>query len=256
MRTRMFHGLVPVAAAGAVLVGLIALGRLAHDRLRQHESYTISLADIDCPAPPGLERPEFLAEVQYLARLPDRLPALDEETPDRLAEAFARHPWVEKVEEVRILPPDQARVRLVFRTPALAVPLGKQLRVVDGQAVLLPRATTADGLLILRNTVAAPSGHAGSAWDDPAVHAAAAVAATLRPSLDSLGLTECEVKDGIVELRGGGARVLWGHAPGNETADEVSAEEKLRRLLDYCAVHGRLSAAEPPVHDVRAAAGP
>ena len=72
MRTRTSQVVVPIAAAALAVLGLIALGRAAREGLRQHERYTVNFADIDCPNPPGMTRDEFLAEVQYLARLPDR----------------------------------------------------------------------------------------------------------------------------------------------------------------------------------------
>jgi hypothetical protein len=179
MRTRTSQLVAPVVGAVLLLAGLIALGKAARDQLRQHESYSVSLADIDCPAPPGQPRDQFLAEVQYLARLPDRLAALDDDTPSRLSAAFARHPWVEKVQEVRVAPPDRARVRLVFRTPALAVVQPDGVRVVDAAGILLPAGAPSEGLPVLRDAVAPPAGLAGESWGDPAVTAAAA--ATRRP---------------------------------------------------------------------------
>jgi hypothetical protein len=174
MRTRMAQVLVPVVGAALLVLGVIALGRAARDRLRQHERYAVAVADIDCAVPPGGARADFLAEVQYLARLPDRLPALADDTPARLADAFARHPWVAKVEEVRLLPPDGARVRLTFRTPALAVAQPTGVRVVDADGVLLPPNAPSAGLPVLRAAVAPPAGLAGEPWGDPTVTAAAA----------------------------------------------------------------------------------
>jgi hypothetical protein len=168
--------LVPLLGVGVVLLGLIALGKAARDRLRQHERYTLAFGDINCPTPPGTGRDDFLCEVQYLAQLPDRLATLDERTPARLAAAFARHPWVEKVEEVRIVPPDRARVRLIFRTPALAVPQPGGTRVVDGHGILLPAGAPAEGLPLFRGSAPPPVGPAGEPWGDPAVAAAAAAA--------------------------------------------------------------------------------
>ncbi len=232
MRPRTSQVLLPVVGAGLLVFGLIALGQAARDRLRQDGRYTLALSDVECPAPPGLRRDEFLAEVQYLARLPDHLPALDEDTADRLAGAFAQHPWVEKVEEVRVLPPNRARVRLIFRTPALVVPQPAGRRVVDGRGVLLPAAAPADGLPTLQGEIALPAGLAGFPWGDPSVSAAAAVADTLRPYRERLELTTFEVRDGTVAIVCGRARVVWGSAPGAERAGEAPAAEKVRRLLD------------------------
>jgi hypothetical protein len=174
MRTRAAQLLGPLVGAGLLVLGLIVLGKAARDRLRQHQDYALAVGDIDCPAPPGMRRPEFLAEVQYLGPLPDRLPALDDETAVRLSAAFARHPWVESVEEVRLLPPSGARVRLVFRTPALAVPQPGGTRVVDGHGVLLPAGAPTEGLPVYVGSAPPPAGLAGEPWGDPAVTAAAA----------------------------------------------------------------------------------
>lgn len=167
---------VAVVGAGLVLFGVIALGKAARDRLRRDERYTLTFADIECPSPPGMGRDEFLPEVQYLGRLPDRLPALDDQTPARLADAFALHPWVEKVEEVRVVPPDRACVRLAFRTPALAVPQPDGVRVVDAGGILLPPGAPSEGLPVFGGAAAPPAGLAGQPWGDPAVTAAAAAA--------------------------------------------------------------------------------
>jgi len=232
MRTRMSQVLIPILGASLLLVGVIVVGRISRDYLRQDQHYVLHFSDIDCPAPPGLRREDFLPEVQFLGQLPNSLPALDDNTPSQLAAAFARHPWVEKVEQVRITPPNRAEVQLTFRTPALAVPQPDGTRVVDGHAILLPVTASSEGLPVLRGPIAHPSGLAGSAWDDPAVSAAAPVAAYLRSYRQRLGLISCEVRNGLVEIDCNSGRVAWGHAPGSEAADEEPAASKLRRLLD------------------------
>jgi hypothetical protein len=255
MQIRTSQVLIPVVGAGLLVFGLIALGKAARDRLRQHERYTLAVGDIDCPAPPGMRRPDFLAEVQYVGHLPDRLPALDDDTPVRLTAAFAGHPWVETVAEVRLLPPDGARVRLTFRTPVLAVSQPAGSRVVDGKGVLLPASARADGLPTLHGDVAPPAALAGAAWGDPSVAAAAAVAGLLRTHAERLELTTCEVHDGRVELVCGRARVVWGGAPGSEKEGESPAAEKLRRLLEVSSRPGGLDAYDSAALDLRQPTG-
>ncbi len=231
MRRQFVPALVLLGGAGALLLGVVFLGRAARERLRLDGRYTTAFDDIDCSPPPGYERPAFLHEVQYLARLPDRLRVLDDDLPFRLADAFARHPWVENVVEVRAVPPDAVRVRLVFRTPTLAVRSGDVLRVVNGAAVLLPPSAGADGLPVLEVT-SSPKGAAGRPWGDPVVTSAAAVAALLRPHGERLALTTYEAGEGGLILRGDGVRVVWGSAPGKEEPDEAPAARKVERLLE------------------------
>jgi hypothetical protein len=250
MRKSVLQIVVPAAAAVALLLVLIALGRAARDRLRGEDRYFLALADIDCPSPPGLERGEFLGEVQYLSHLPDRLPTLDDDLPSLLTAAFALHPWVEKVDRA-VVTPGRVRVQLTFRTPTLVVPQPDGPRVVDGRGVLLPSGASTTGLLVLRGKVPALTGVAGQTWDDPSVTAAAAVADLLRSHQEGFILTEIESGEGGWVLRGNSVRVLWGAKPGSEGPEEARASEKVQRLLEYCRIHGKLDRPQPSLHDVR-----
>ena len=115
MRRPLLQGVVMLLGAAGFLAGLLALHRLARDRLEQGDHYAVDFAAITCPAPPGVDRGDFLAEVQYLGGMPSQLSVLDDNLASRLADAFARHPSVEKVEEVVVLPKREVRVRLRFR---------------------------------------------------------------------------------------------------------------------------------------------
>ena len=109
--------LIALLGIAILLLAVLWVGQWTRERISNLDRYTIALADIDCPPPPEQSLPDFLAEVQYLGSLPDHLHLLDENLPARLADAFARHPAVEKVQEVKVVPPRQIRVRLIYRTP-------------------------------------------------------------------------------------------------------------------------------------------
>jgi hypothetical protein len=245
VRTFLVRLLVPPLLSLLLLAGLLLLGRLARDDLRSQERYTAAFADIECAPPPEVERAEFLGEVQYLANLPDRLSLLDETLTARLAEAFARHPWAERVERVEVMAPRRMRVRLVYRVPVLAVPswpheAGEpEMPAVDGHGVLVPLLARDPSLPELRNTVPRPTGPSGTVWGDPVVVAAARTAALLQPHQEQLQVREFDVRDGIVRLEVRQGRIVWGSAPGEETDGEPGAGEKLRQLL-----MGRETAAE------------
>jgi hypothetical protein len=155
------------------LGGLMALGKIAWQQVREQERYTVALADIDCTPPPGQGRADFLDEVQYLGGLPSRFSLLEDGLSERLARAFARHPRVEEVEQVVLQAPRQVHVRLRYRVPVLAVRWEGRLWAVDGEGVWLPKETPTQGLPVFAKPAAPPQGSAGSRWGDPAVEAAA-----------------------------------------------------------------------------------
>lgn len=271
----LLKALVPLLAVGLFLAGLLLLGQLTHNWLAQQDRASFALADIDCSAPPGQPASDFLSEVQYLAGLPERVNLLDEHLPERLHEAFGRHPWVEKVERVEVTA-QGVRVKLVYRVAVLAVILagaaseveaamipirsgnrGQQnglapARAVDGQGVLLPVAAVSDKLPVLTGPTKPPQTPPGTPWTDPTVQAAARTAVLLRPHLDRLGLKEVSVHgDCLVWSAPPNVRVRWGRPPGSEHKEEASAAHKIARLLEYCDRHGGLDKPGPTEHDVR-----
>jgi hypothetical protein len=236
MRRQSFRALFALAAAGGALLGLLRLGQWARARLDQREHYALDFAALRCEPPPGTDRATFLAEVQYLGGLPDRVNLLEPGLAPRLVGAFALHPWVERVEGVSLRGPEGPCVRLRLRTPALAA----AGRVLDANGVLLPPTAPADGLPALREPVPPPAGLAGAPWGDARVEGAARTAALLQPLQECLRLTEVEITPDGLEFRGG-VRVGWGR-PGAEP----TAEAKLARLRELCERHGGPDGPERP----------
>jgi hypothetical protein len=115
-KRRLLTVLVVFLGLAVFLLGVLWINQWTRQRMVNWDRYTLAFADIECPPPPHQSRAEFLAEVQYLGALPDRLQVLDDTLTSRLEQAFANHPSVEKVLEVKILPPRRVQVRLVYRT--------------------------------------------------------------------------------------------------------------------------------------------
>lgn len=112
---RLAQIVLGLAAAAVVVGGLIAVGNAARDSLGPQDRYLLPFNEIECPAPPGQSRAEFLGEVQYIGAFPDRVNVLDPTLPDRLRTAFAKHKKVERVVRVTVAPPRRVQVELTFR---------------------------------------------------------------------------------------------------------------------------------------------
>jgi hypothetical protein len=242
MSKALVQVVAPFIGVALALWCVSVLGQHSRNYLQDQDRYRIAFQDIACSAPDGMAREEFLNEVQYLASWPDDVRLLEDGVVARLGRAFASHPWVEEVRCVEITTGRQVRVELAFRTPILTVPTrdkdeGPQRAVryrgVDAHGVLLPR-PDADAALKppFLGEVPYPSSRAGAVWDDARVQAAVRTAAYLQPYAEQLGIERYEFtgEDLIVQARTG--RVVWGRAPGDERANEASAEVKLQHLLD------------------------
>jgi hypothetical protein len=99
--------------AAAIVAGLFVVGDSLREGLR--ERHVLAVHDIDCDPPAGRTRREFLDEVHYHGRLPEKLNALDADLPERIKTAFAKHPDVLRVEKVTVTPPNLVRVELTYR---------------------------------------------------------------------------------------------------------------------------------------------
>jgi hypothetical protein len=245
------------AAIGLLLVGLVTVGDITRSRLQDLDQYSLAFSEVQCEPPPGQARGDFLSEVQYLAGMPGRLRLLEEGLAVRLAEAFTAHPWVQRVEQVQILPSHEIRVLLQFRSPSLAVKLSRSsttpsVRVVDERGVLLPTSAPADGLPTLTVDAKTAPNFAGKPWDTPAVTEASRIAALCQPHKPLRFTALVKAQEGWILQSPGNSRVIWGRPPGAERSDESSAAQKVQRLLVYCSKYGGLDVADGPYElDVR-----
>lgn len=163
-----------VLASCALVAAVIFAGRYAFENLPAEDNSRFPFASIECAVLPKMTTADFLDEVRYVSRLPEEFSLRDKTLARRLATAFEYHPWVQSVERVRVIPPDRVIVELRFRRPVLAVRWKEELRVVDGEGILLPRNASADGLPIYEGTPSAPKGAAGAKWGDAGIMNAAA----------------------------------------------------------------------------------
>jgi hypothetical protein len=189
-KTKESHGrwrhaaaiLITLLIIGGLLLGIDRLGSEALRGIGPRSRYRVAFADVHCAAPPGLGRQTFLTEVRYVARFPETFNALDESDREKVAAAFALHPWVESVEGVSVEPGNAVNVHLVFRVPVLAVHTESgEVRLIDARGTLLPYAAIPPQLSELIGTVPPPAAAAGHVWDDPIVKRALELVAAHHP---------------------------------------------------------------------------
>ena len=174
--------LVTLGVAAAVVYGVWHAGEAARRNIGPRDRYEVKFADIRCDPPPGTARDTFLAEVRYAADADPTFQLLDADLVAKLSAAFGAHPWVAGVEGVVVEPPDAVTVKLLYRTPVLAISAGGSKRAVDAKGVLLPVTAPTDGLPELLNAPALPpDATAGKPWPNETVVRAAPVAAEYKP---------------------------------------------------------------------------
>jgi hypothetical protein len=219
--------------------------------LKELPEYQLAFSQIQVDPPPTGGIPaDLVSRVQLRGGLPDKLSLLDPKLPQTVAEAFAMHPWIERVVEVRNIYPALVKVQVEYRQPVAVVLVKSGLYPVDGKGVLLPPADFSDenvGQLIpVHGVMTTPYAPEGRPWSDPAVMAAADLASYLGSRWRELQLTAIIVArpesaatrpDEIpLELEtAGGSRILWGRRPASQHPGELTGEQKLGRVQKYLA---------------------
>jgi hypothetical protein len=249
------------------LVGLIATALLAGVgyAVWRHQpdegQYHVELAAIEHTPPPAHVPESFLSEVRALGQFPTLIDTREDGLLHRLSEAFGRHPWVEKVEEVRKPSPARLHVELSFRTPNAWVVLPGRRVLVDRAGVILPAVRGAEPDLLEIRGANPPSGLPGQGWGDAFVETAAGLASQLMPHRERLQLVAVVIdRDPIqpllrVQTRKG-TQVIWQALNGKPAGDGPSTSTKLKWLEDYRRQHGSLDQpAGPYLLDVRSTAG-
>ena len=124
-----------------VLAALFVGGAwLAWSKLKDRilANYRLDPAQVEITQqPPWIQQSDVRAEVFRNPTLDGPLSLMDDDLADRIANAFARHPWVERVQQV-IKKPGSVKVDLVYRKPACMVEVPGGFQPVDAAGVLLP----------------------------------------------------------------------------------------------------------------------
>lgn len=212
------------------------------------------------PLPPWMSHGNIRADGFRDASLDGRLSIMDPRVTERIAKAFALHPWVAQVRRVQKFHPGRVKVDLVYRRPVCIVQSPCGMLPVDAEGILLPSKDFSVSdiarypLLVGIGTL--PVGPEGTRWGDPRVVGGAEIAAALGDVWKELGLERifpCQIAEGgrveeyLYELyTRSGTRIIWGRPPGTAVPDEVPAAVKVARLQEYKAAYGALEGAHGP----------
>lgn len=208
----------------AIIGGFILWGKFAKDDLEKRGHFDLVIADLRVDAPPGMTRVVFLEEVAYQSKLPATLNRTEPSTTKKLQDAFAAHPWVEKVVVGDLNGAEP--VKLSHRVPTLAV----GPRVVDRNGVLLPLRAPADGLPQYKGPLKEVTTPSGSLYADSAVVAVAKTLGWLKSQVPTMQWKTAELtNDGLVLGRADGGKAIWGQA----RPTEPTPEKKLEKLKEW-----------------------
>ena len=244
----MLRTLIGFILVLAVFAGLGGLGwYFAKDRIRSQPEYLLIAEKITVSPPiPDWVPERFIEDVLQSAGLNRTGSLLDKTLPQKLAEAFAAHPWVEKVEQVVPHHPSGAQVKLVYRVPMALVEVPQQgMFPVDRNGILLPTEYLSKEILsdqpskhlVIQGIQSSPLGSAGTPWGNPLVPAAAQLAAALTDIAEPLTLARIIP---TMETTPSGARIVcrlktvagteihW----GTVVPDDPKIEAKKKRLWE------------------------
>ncbi len=260
----------PVAAGFLVLaIFLLAwwwVWQQVGPRVTGAERYRLDLDDLHVTPQPDWVRADIRSEVYQALRLGGPLNLLDDDLSPRVAEGFARHPWVEQVKQVTRLPAAGVQVELEYRRPVCVVRVGERLQPIDHRSILLPPdripRVELERYPQLAGIDAAPLATYGEPWGSVRVAGGAAVAKELAEVWEAWQLARIVpfpvvAPDGREQVQyslftEGGTRIVWGLPPGIDSPSEPTAEEKLARLKAFRAQQGMFDGPAGPLDlDVR-----
>ena len=242
----MVRTLIGIISVLAIFASLGALGwYFVKDRVRPKPEYLLSTDKISVPDAPPWVPERFVEDVLQGSGLNRTGSLLDKTLPQKLTEAFAAHPWVERVEQVIPRYPSGAEVKLSYRAPVALVEIPKRsVFLVDRNGVVLPpdylSDTTTDRrseFLTIQGIQSMPLGSVGTPWGDPMVQTAAQLAAALKDTAGQLSLariisvTEATPSGTRIVCRlrtAAGMEIHWGTFSPNDP----KMEAKIKKLRD------------------------
>ena len=233
-----------------IVVVVVALWSIGQSRQRHNEKFALRAEDMQVlPEQPNWIRENVLRSVVKQHNL-EELFLDDSNLTKQLADAFTLHSWILSVDSV-VKSPTGVEVRVNYRKPVAMVEVRYDDRPhvlpIDAHGTVLPpgdfnRDDISNYLRISADHVR-PSGNVGDPWGDAKVVGAAKLAGLLdNIAWKEMGLyrisvtmdpSDARVVYYLVLKEYPKIRVLWGSAPGQETAEEEIAPEKITELTAF-----------------------
>ncbi|MCD4726090.1 MAG: hypothetical protein K8R46_00370 [Pirellulales bacterium] len=242
------------------------------DRILGSPEYRLAPQQVEITPLPDWIHSDLRGEVFRDPALDGSLSIMDDDLAERIARAFARHPWVAKVVRVQPLHPASVQVELEYRRPVCMIEVPGGLFPVDVEGFLLPgrdfSPSEAARYPRISGVERMPIMPPGNRWPDAKVIGGAEIAAALGPAWEAMRLPRIvplaadpavaavggvtggdpsrrktprrSVEPFFAIVTSGGTRILWGYAPGAGAIGELTVEEKVARLKRYLADHDTL----------------
>jgi hypothetical protein len=248
--------------AGAVLSVLLAWQRFGPAAVQSRDFVLLPEA-IEVTPQPAWIHSDVKADVVLQGAL-RQLDLRDPKLVERVARAFALHPWVRNVVRVEKRFPARALVEISYRRPVAVVEWSDSrdqgLLFIDEEGVLLPSAdfasSQAKDFLRIGGADKTPAG-VGLPWESELVKGAAKLAACWNDQWQALKLYRI-----VGSISAGGqlvyeihtandVRVVWGAAPGQEAKSEPAPNQKIAALVELVQDKGPLDRAGAALLDLR-----
>jgi hypothetical protein len=160
-------------------------------RLDTRTDYQLAWSQLELPAGPAELPPGISSQLEQISGVKS-LSLFDQRAAEKIAWTLAKHPWVARVDEVRLAYPAKGIVRVEYRQPVAMVERPRGIYPVASDGVLLPpedfRRETIAGYPQIRGITTQPAGAPGTVWGDPVVESAARLAQMLATDWTRLGL--------------------------------------------------------------------
>lgn len=246
--------LIPVAVVVAPVL------RRNWPEVETNPVYRLQASDIHVTPPPRPVPSNLVERAVGTAALETELVVTDRTLLPRLAEAFAKEPWVKKVVRLRKGLPAHVDVELEYRRPVAMIDVKQGVYPIDDEGVLLPpddfSSAESRRYPLITGVRSLPSGPPGTPWGDATVIGAAKIAAVVGPHWEELDLTAIhapapasatpQLDELTYELHArNGSKVVWGRPPGTGHPGELTADQKLGRLKRYVTDFGPLDEPGP-----------
>jgi len=278
---RLLKGSLAALGTAAVGCGFLYTLDVLREDVRVSPGYVMTSESLRLVTYPRWMTPAILAELDVGLldpSFPRRFSLLDEDVCGKIAAAYEKCPWIEKVERIvkrdPRVDPDRPplQVTLRFRRPLAFVQDRDGFVLMDERSVRLPGVYAeprlgAEKFLVVTG-IAAPAPEPGQEWKEPAVQAALQVAAALDERREAFRLATIDMSNfggrrdprdtEIAVWTAADTRIKWGRAPSTEAAvlQEKTPEEKVA-YLDYVykilkgQVDGQLSYIDIPNEAIR-----